>query len=314
MVRTAPEKRVTLHIAWATDGSDSAMEAVGLLRGRFNNESVRVSVLVVGRGSGVPNVGLQERAKVDTIGAPALPIEFYDADEPARVTPQLVLDEAKRALEGVRASVSYTMLVGRPVDALVQWLTEERPTVALVGSSGRGRAERWLLGSVSTGMAFRAPCSVFVMRSPSGGEGALVGYDHSDDVEVALGLLNPLLVPTSPLKLLTVVPHRALFPESIRPRFVDSLARASADRYIARQSRLQLEVAARSLRTGGFTRIATTVVFGDPAEELGREVRTTPPDLLVLGAAGRRGVRMFPGNVTERLLHESRCSVLIGRA
>ena len=290
------------------------MAAVELLRSRFNDESVHVSVLVVGRGPGVTGAEPQERTTVDTIGAPALPIEFYDADEPARVTPQLVLDEAERALEGLRASVSSAILLGRPVDALVQWLTEEQPTVVLIGSSGRGRARRWLLGSVSTGVAFRAPCSVLVMRPPSERAHTLIGYDHSDDVEAAFPLLGEMLPPSSPLKLLTVVRHRALFPASVRPHFVDSLVRASADRYLARQARTHLDVAARALRSHGLVNVATSVVIGVPGEELEREVRDAPPALLVLGAAGRRGVRMFPGNVTERLLHESRCSVLIGRA
>lgn len=204
------------------------MAAVDLLRDRFNEESVRVSVLVVGRGPGLVNSGWQEPAKVDTIGAPALPIEFYDADEPARVTPQLVFDEAERALEGLRASVSSAILLGRPVDALVQWLTDEQPTVVLIGSRGRGRAERWLLGSVSTGVAFRAPCCVLVMRPPSEGAHTLIGYDQSDDVEATFPLLGQMLPPTSPLKLLTVVRHRALFPASVRPHVVDSLVRASA--------------------------------------------------------------------------------------
>ena len=304
---------MTLHIAWATDGSDSAMAAVALLRSRLDGESVRISVLVVGRGPGLANPE-PERTKVDAIGAPAVPVEFYDADEPARVTPQAVLDEAERALAGVRASVSTVMLLGRPVDALVQWLNEEQPTLVIIGSRGRGRAERWLLGSVSTGVAFRAPCSVLVMRPPSEGTHTLVGYDHSDDVEATYPLLGRMLEPSSPLKLLTVVPHRELFPASVRPKFVDSLVRASADRYLARQARTHLDVAARALRSHGLTEVEISVVIGAPVEELEREVRDAPPALLVLGAAGRRGVRMYPGNVTERLLHESRCSVLIGRA
>lgn len=305
---------MTLHIAWATDGSDSSMAAVDLLHSRFDDESVRVSVLVVGRGQGLTSADPPERTKVDTIGAPALPIEFYDADEPARATPQLVLDAAKRKLEGMRAAVSYTVLMGRPVDALIQWLTEEQPTLVLVGSSGRGRAERWLLGSVSTGVAFRAPCSVLVMRPSSDVSHALVGYDYSDDVEAAFPLLGRMLAPSSPLKLLTVLARRALFPASVRPRVVDSLVRAFADRYIGRQARVHLDVATRTLRSYGLTNLATSVVAGVPVDELLREVRSAPPALLVLGAAGRRGVRMFPGSVTERLLHESRCSVLIGRA
>lgn len=305
---------MTLHIAWATDGSDSAMAAADLLRSRFDDPSVRISVLVVGRGPGLIERGLQERAKVDTIGEPAIPIEFYDADEPARVTPQLVLDEARAALEGVRAAVSGVMLLGRPVEALVQWLTEERPTAILVGSTGRGRAERWLLGSVSTGVTFRAPCSVLVMRPPSDGTHTLVGYDHSEDIEATFPLLGRMLPPSSPIKLLTVVRHRALFPASVRPHVVDSLVRASADRYFARQARIHLDVAVRDLHARGLPRVATSVVIGVPVEGILQEVRATPPALLVLGAAGRRGARMFPGNVTERLLHESRCSVLIGRA
>jgi len=275
-----------------------------------------VSVLVVGRGrTAASGIEQHERSNFATTGAPALPSKFIDADEPARQTPQIVLDEAKGALAGVRSSVTYTTLHGQPQDALIQWLVEEHPTVILIGSRGRGRGHRWLLGSVSTAVAFRAPCSVLVMRQRSSiGASVLMGFDDSDDVEAVFPLLGRMLSPSSLVKLMAAVPRRALFPSSLRPRAIDTFVRASSDRFIARQARLQLGAAVRELCSYGLVNVETKVVFGEPADELLHEVRISSPDLLVLGAAGRRGVRMFPGNVTERLLHDTRCSVLIGRS
>ena len=55
------------------------------------------------------------------------------------------------------------VLGGRPVSALVQFAERVGADVIATGSHGHGRVERFLLGSVSTGLARNATCGVLVV-------------------------------------------------------------------------------------------------------------------------------------------------------
>jgi nucleotide-binding universal stress UspA family protein len=71
-----------------------------------------------------------------------------------------------------------------------------------------------------------------------------------------------------------------------------------------------LETAAEPARAAGLEP-ALLLIEGDPSEEILRQARTLPADLVVMGTHGRRGFdRWMLGSVADRVVHKARCAVL----
>jgi nucleotide-binding universal stress UspA family protein len=64
------------------------------------------------------------------------------------------------------ANVQLESLVvyGDPAEELMAMAEEKHCDVIVVGSSGKGRMKRTLLGSVSTKISLHAHCSVYIVR------------------------------------------------------------------------------------------------------------------------------------------------------
>ena len=67
--------------------------------------------------------------------------------------------------EGLGDRVEPRMLVSesRPVDAIAQFIKDERCDLVVVGRSGRGSLERALVGSTTTSLARSAPIPVMIV-------------------------------------------------------------------------------------------------------------------------------------------------------
>ena len=71
-----------------------------------------------------------------------------------------------------------------------------------------------------------------------------------------------------------------------------------------------LETAAEPARAAGL-KPELLLLEGDPSEEILRQARTLPADLIVMGTHGRRGFeRWMLGSVADRVVHRARCAVL----
>jgi nucleotide-binding universal stress UspA family protein len=78
---------------------------------------------------------------------------------------QALVDAAvKTAKDAGLPRVSGTCLEGVVVDELLAWIGSRPIDLLVVGSRGLSAAQRFLLGSVSTGLVTRAPCPVLVVR------------------------------------------------------------------------------------------------------------------------------------------------------
>ena len=69
---------------------------------------------------------------------------------------------------GVR--VTFLIWEGEPGEAIIDAARSEEVDLVVVGSHGRGRAGRFLIGSVSDHVVRHAPCPVLVVRARNVGE------------------------------------------------------------------------------------------------------------------------------------------------
>ena len=74
--------------------------------------------------------------------------------------------------------IETAIRIGTPENVIVQEAEDWHADLIIVGSHGRGRAGRFLLGSVSQAVALRARCSVEIVRG--GSEEAVVDANYRD--------------------------------------------------------------------------------------------------------------------------------------
>ena len=70
----------------------------------------------------------------------------------------------EKAAEEVDVQLESLVLYGDPAEELILFAEEKGCDVIVIGSSGKGRMKRTLLGSVSTKVSLHAHCSVYIVR------------------------------------------------------------------------------------------------------------------------------------------------------
>lgn len=108
--------------------------------------------------------------------ADLLVVSVIDPASPLSSGPVPRMDQRRAARElaaqalvvkGRRVGVSVAFLVweGEPGPAIVEAAEAEEADLIVVGTRGRNRVERWVLGSVSDHVVRHAPCPVLIVRS-----------------------------------------------------------------------------------------------------------------------------------------------------
>lgn len=193
---------------------------------------------------------------------------------------EAALERAVREVGGQPGEVVPKLVQGRPQLAILDEIDASGATLLVIGSRGQGRTFGLISGSVMTAMVHDSPCSVLVARQATVPSKvptrAVVGIDGSPESAVALEAA-------------------ALLRDSLGTeiRLVTAVDGADAE---------------SAARIGHGER--HTVVPGDAVGALLSEAEDA--DLLIVGSRGLRGLRAL-GSVSERLVHQAPCSVLVAR-
>lgn len=147
-VSRAPRKHADTRILVAVDGSIDADAAVATVRKRKWPADTEIRVITAA------NWRLQ---------AAAMP-KLLNLDMPVNVWAEQIARQAADALAGAARSVTVAIREGSAKTVLAAEADSWEADCIFLGGRGLTRAERWLLGSVSTAVVMRASCSVEVVH------------------------------------------------------------------------------------------------------------------------------------------------------
>jgi nucleotide-binding universal stress UspA family protein len=228
---------------------------------------------------------------VMTIAAVVPPIAVVNPDKAEAIRAALIAD-ARRRLADDTASELLTggvtigrVVIGDPREEIVAAAREWGADLIVMGARGLGSVARFFLGSVSLAVARHAPCPVLVCKgAPREVHAVTVAVDGSEHSRRAVDWLVTTLAPTPGLRIrLLGVAEQQAYPASAPGLLGTTLRAAVAAVDAERRTALESQLDA----------IAKSVVLGSRGA----------------GAA----TRLLLGSVSEAVLHEAACPVLIVR-
>lgn len=215
------------------------------------------------------------------------------------------LETIRHRCSEVGVSATAEVVRARPVDALC---SADRPADAVVvGSTGRSRLARFLVGSTAARAIRARRGHVFVARPGQPRyDRVLVATDFEEpsfraleaaralaSADARIDLLHAWRLPTAFTGHLPAREHTAL---------IERLAEQTAERVTAE--------ALAMIERAGDARIEAFAVRNDAASEI--VDRSARYDLVAVGSHGRSGIgRILAGSVAERVVAHAACSVLV---
>ena len=211
------------------------------------------------------------------------------------------------------AATEFRVPTGDPRTVIPEQADEWDADLLVIGSRGLGAVTGFMLGSVSNAVVHAARCPVVVVK---GGlrplRRVLVAVDGSADARTAARFAAHLALPPSvTLRLLGVVEppeYPLVAPELGTPTLFEAIDEIVA----ARRHALEEELVTLAPELAVRAPVEPVIAEGRPAAEILRAARNGAADLIVVGARGLGPVkRLLLGSVSERVLHESDCPVLV---
>ena len=280
-------------ILLATDGSKDAWLAT--------NTAIGLA-MVTGSELHVVNVG---------VAVPAL-LRHLDV-KPARVEQEArrLLDEEVKNIENVGGTVARSHLrMGDAAQEIVDLAQEQKVGLIAMGSRGRSRIKRALIGSVSDSVVRHAQCPVMVVRwkpliFPAQ---ILVATDGSEEATLAAKTASELAQRSySELHLVSVAAEYSSHHDVHKPGSVESLRRRA-------QEVLDDQVKTIEQSGGKVARKHVRASQRHPSDEIVRVAEEIGADLMVMGSRGLGGVRRaLMGSVSDSVVRHAHCSVLVAR-
>jgi nucleotide-binding universal stress UspA family protein len=218
--------------------------------------------------------------------------------------------EARLEREGIQLTCGSPR--GVPAVEILSTADAFHADLIVVGSHGRKRLERFLLGSVAENVAKHATCPVLIARTPLHGlREVVLAIDDSPHSKRALRLAGHFPLPTAAN--LTVCHVVRPYTPPMGPEYLPDISELIADVRQQQQGDAEALVAraAKSLEQWGKTTKAV-VRHGDPATEVLELITEQQADLVIVGARGLSAIQaLLVGSVADRILKTAPCSVLL---
>jgi nucleotide-binding universal stress UspA family protein len=286
------DDRKTMRVVVATDGSPDATRAVEWLT----------------------QFPLPSDAVIDVVSAIPWPESTTKAGRELWKHAAAMAEDARARLSKRWNDVGIAVDDGDPRAVITDAAAARRSDLVVVGARSLGAVASALLGSVSLGVARHAPCPVLVCKeSVRPLQNVTVALDGSLSARAALDYFAALPLPVDlTLRLVGVVePLRYPSVDLLSPQLVE-LMKEYEDERRGELERV-LGIAAADLR-GRVRKVTTTTLVGQAAPSILSEAAKQPSDLVVVGARGLGTVkRLLLGSVSESVLRQASCSVLIAR-
>jgi nucleotide-binding universal stress UspA family protein len=234
---------------------------------------------------------------------------------------------AERAAERVQSEfpgwdVTFEGLWGSPAKIVLETSRWFHPDLLVVGSHGRSRAGRFLLGSVSTELIHKATCSVRVARHPARPAPRplriVVGNDGSAEADAVIRAVRSRSWPgNTEVRIVSVVETlvptvSALDANTFEHEHAFEVIRDVDDRN-RRRLRDNVEHAADLLRETGLA-VIPSVRDGDARQWILAEADTSSADSIFIGARGLgRMHRLLLGSVSSYVVNHAHCTVEVAR-
>jgi nucleotide-binding universal stress UspA family protein len=225
---------------------------------------------------------------------------------------QAILDEQVKKIEGVGGTVAEAHLrEGSASEEIVALAAEIGVGLVAVGSRGRGRIRRALMGSVSDAVVRHAHCPVMVVRWKPVAFPAkvLLATDGSEEATVATQIVTDLGKKTG--SELHVV-HVGEIPITHYP---DRFGYRALYEEHEREARQLLETQVESIKAAAATVAQEHLRMGKADEEVVVLAEELGADLIAMGGRGLGGVkRALMGSVSDSVVRHAHCPVLVVRA
>jgi nucleotide-binding universal stress UspA family protein len=224
---------------------------------------------------------------------------------------QEILDEQVKKIEGLGATVTDVHLrEGGASEEIIALAAEIGVGLAAVGSRGRGRIRRLLMGSVSDAVVRHAHCPVVVARWKPVAFPAkiLLPTDGSEEATLATQTVTDLGERTG--SELHVV-HVGEIPPT---HFLDRYGYRALYEEDEREARQLLETQIEKMKAAGATVAQAHLRIGRADEEVVVLAEELGVDLIAMGSRGLGGVRRaLMGSVSDSVVRHAHCPVLIAR-
>jgi nucleotide-binding universal stress UspA family protein len=250
---------------------------------------------------------------------PAVPEHFESTDvEPVRTTheAQRILDEQVKQIENIGDTVTISHLrMGGAAEEVLDLAEELGAGLIVVGSRGRGRMRRLVMGSVSDVVVRHAHCPVLVTRwkpvvFPAK---VLLATDGSEEAALAAQTAADLAARTgSELHVVhvgRVLTHGGYVGVQVGP------LPAGSQELLDSEARELLETQLERMRDAAGAGVAEAhLMSGRADEEIVVSAEQIGVDLVVMGSRGLGGVRRaLVGSVSDSVVRHAHCPVLVVR-
>jgi nucleotide-binding universal stress UspA family protein len=153
-----------LRVLVAVDGSAASHHAVETLNSLFDLSSAEVCLMHVTETPWI-ELGLEEDWVTYSEEDKAVSEAGILEKELVREG-ELVLEQARDLLRGQRISITTCVAEGNPADEILSEAERGQYDLVVVGATGSRDLKHRMLGSVSSKIAWGAPCSVLIDRQP----------------------------------------------------------------------------------------------------------------------------------------------------